>query len=343
MTANTLQSIRTLYDGMKGHNYGLPDCLAFLRERMDAKPELNFWELGAITGDTVAQIYNRCATTQCEYCVSGYIAGEEHYRAIFGTMGIALDYVSAEKINADKTAYIGKVKDYIDRGLPVIVQTKMRDIPGWNSDVGTHCLIVGYEDDGAALLLLLEGDAPVRYDTSGYIDMNWLFAGEKLREVTLEELYLYAAKRMTYWLTLPQRDGMCFGSAAYRAWAEDIEGGRYEDETVDLWGDYGVYVCNTATSGDLPLFVLRSLAEMNPAYAAYSSLADEIFELLPTENPTGGPSKLWTDLEKLGAGLSNITRDLLCDNERRTKIAALLYEYADNLDRAVELLETAIK
>ena len=338
-----LPNIRGICDGMKGHNYALPDCLAFLWERLDESPALDFWRFAALTGDTVAQVYNRKPSTRCEYCVSGYLAGPEHIAYVFDALGYSHEYVTAAQINADKNEYLRQLISHIDRGVPVLVRFHMADIPGWDSDVGTYSLVVGYAREGNTLLLnfgCLNEDGEARlleYDASGEIRMDWIFVGEKLREITPEEIYLRAINMMSHWLTLPERDGMFFGAAAFRAWADDIESGRYEDESVDLWDNYGVYVCNLATSGGEPTYLFRQLAELNPQYAGYIELGETIQRLLPAETPTGGKTLDWIRLDELKGGL-DAERKVLCDKKKRGKIAAVLRERADRLDEAVRIL-----
>ena len=338
-----LPHIRGICDGMKGHNYALPDCLAFIWERLDEAPALDFWRFAAITGDTVAQVYNRNPSTRCDYCVSGYLAGPEHIAYVFGALGYGHEYVTAAQINADKENYLRQLVSHIDRGLPVLVRFHMADVPGWDSDVGTWSLVVGYAGEGNTLLLnfgCLNGDGEARlleYDASGEIGMDWIFVGEKQREITQEEIVLRAIKMMPHWLALPGRDGMFFGAAAFRAWADDIEAGRYEDEGAGLWDDYGVYVCNLATSGGEPTYLFRQLAELNPQYAHYIELGEKIQRLLPAETPTGGKTLDWIRLDKLKGGL-DAERKILCDKKKRGKIAAVLRERADHLDEALRLL-----
>jgi hypothetical protein len=165
--------------------------------------------------------------------------------------------------------------------------------------------------------------------------------------VTLDALYLDAVKRIPSWLTLPERDGMFFGTAAFRAWADDIEGGRYEDTATDLWADYSVYVCNVATTPALPYFMLKKLAEMRAEYADYLPLHDKISALFPAFKPDDmvvpddSKDGLWSELEHLGGGF-NVTRDVLCDKAKRGKIATVLRGYASRLDMAVELLHDGL-
>lgn len=344
--ANLLPDIRGIHDGYKGHNYGLPDCLVYVWERLNERVRLDFWDFAAITGDSVAQVYNRNLSTRCEYCVSGYLAGAEHIGQVFSALGYDYAYATAAQINSDKETYLRKVMQYIDRGILVLVKTAMADVPGWESDVGTYCPIVGYNDGGRTLLLMVGMHRLIRYETDGEVKMDWIFAGDRLREVTREELYLGAVKRIPYWLTLPECGGVFFGAAAFRAWADDIENERYEDDNTDLWTDYGVYVVNLATTPALPYFMLNKLAEMSAVYSGYKQLHDNISALFPAFKPDDmvpdeSKDGLWSELEHLGGGL-NVTREVLRDKAKRGKIAAAFRGYASRLDKAVELLNDGL-
>ena len=341
-----LPSIRGIFDGMKGHNYGLPDCLSFIWEHLNETVQPDYWDFAATTGDSVAMVYNRNLSSRDEYCVSGYLAGPEHIAHCFNVLGYGHSYVTAEQINADKERVLRQVKSCIDKGLPVLALTSLSAVPGWHSDVGDYCLIVGYEEQALTLNIGIKDDSGwlIKYDVSGEIGMNFIFVGEKRREITMEDIYLGAAQKMTHWLTLPEWDGKCFGAAAFRAWADDIEGGRYEDESIDLWDNYGVYVCNLATSPGVPSFVFRELAEMNSAHARCMALHDEIGKIFPACLPDDcvpkgtGKDGLWTMLERFGGGLYAKRKVLQSKNKCR-KIAAALREYAGRVDEVVRMLE----
>lgn len=335
-----LSDIRPLLDGMKGHNYALPDCIKFILERVGGHKDLYFWNIAALTGDTVAQVYDHNPAAGREYCVSGYLSGPEHIAHIFDALGYDREYVTAKQFNSDTAYYLRKIAAYISNGVPVLVKTNLNDIPAWKSDVGTHCLIVGYHPEKNTLELLVSGTEPIEYEMTGENKLDLIFIGEKRREVSREEVYRNIVKKMAYWLTLPERDGLYFGSAAYRAWADDIEQGRFAEEGFPLWENYGVYVCNLATNGDFAMFHLRELAEMNPRYSDLSHLNAEILKLTPTEKPDGnGKNLLWIQLDELGGGMDmDAVRETMRDKEKRSKVAAALRDYAKRLDQAVGLL-----
>jgi len=341
--SNKLRRIRRFFAGGLGHNYGLPDCVKFVLERLGAPDKPDYWDIAAITGDTVAQVYNRNPATGCEYCVSGYLAGPEHLAYVFDALGYACEYVPAGQID------VKRIVGYINRGIPVLVKTNMYDIPGWNEDVGTYPLVIGYKNKGQTLQLLVGDKKIIDYELHDQSKLDFIFIGEKRRDVTLEALYLKAIAKMPHWLTLPERDGMFFGAAAFRAWADDIEAGRFEDEALPLWENYGVYVCNLATSPAIPFFIFRKLAQMSPAYSRYMMLFDEIVKLLPSFKPddiTLDDSKdgLWSQLEHLGAGMDlEKTKITMRDKEKRAMVADALRDYAGRLDKALALLEEYIR
>ena len=343
---------RALCDGMKGHNYGLPDCMKFILECMGWGERPDFWDIAAITGDTVAQVYNHNPTTGCEYCVSGYLAGPEHIGYVFNTLGYGHEYVTAGQLNADNNRYIRKIVEMIDRNTPVLVKTNLNDMPDGHSDVRTYGLIVGYDNEGKTAKLLFGDAKTVDCVLTGENKMDLIFVGEKRHEVTLEELYIKAIRKMTHWLTLSERDGMFFGASAFRAWANDIEAGRFANENLSLWENYGVYVCNLATSGGEPTYIFRKLADMNQSYSYLAPLGEKIQKLLPAESPTGGRSLLWMQLEELGGGFwdesgggvdMDRVKTTMHDKEKRSKVADALRDYAERLDQAVELLKTGLR
>lgn len=344
-----ITNIRPLLDGYLGHNYGLPDCIKFMLEHLGSGEKLDFWDIAAITGDTVAQVYNHNPTTGSEYCVSGYLAGPEHIQYVFDTLGYGHEYITAKQLNADNNRYIRRIVEMIDRDTPVLVKTNLYDIPEWHSDVGTYCLIVGYDHGGQIIKLLFDGTETVDFILKGENKIDLIFIGEKQREVTLEELYIKAIQKMTHWLTLPEHDGLFYGAAAFRAWANDIETGRFADDSLPLWENYGVYVSNLATSPAIPFFIFKKLSQMNPAFSNYMELHDEIKKLFPSYKPddiTPDESKdgLWSDLEHIGGGMNmDVVRITMHDKEKRSKVAAVFRDYAERLDQTVELLNANLR
>lgn len=329
LSNNILPDVRGIIDGGDGRNYGFDDCMALLMERLAEKPEINYHTFAAITGDGLTQVYNKNKTTSCEYCVSGYLAGPEYISYVFDAIGYEHTYVTADVLNADKELYIQKLMSYIDRGLPVIVVTNLNTPPGFNTDVLTHFIYVGYEDYGKRLLFVRDSNATgYKLDTGDYIQQDWIFIGDKKKDIAFADIIRNAIIKAPYWMTLPENEGMFFGAEAYRAWADNIENGRYENET-DLWCNYGVYVCNLATNMCCTPMIFNQFIEANPQY---SEIANSILGIYSKISDCG------SDLEKLGGGF-NVTQEAMRDKEKRIKIADKIREAAIYMDEVVQILQ----
>jgi len=329
---NILPDIRGIINGMEGKNYAFNDCMAFLMERLEEKPKMNYWTFTGITGDGLTMVYNRNKSTFCEYCVSGYLAGADYVKYVFDAIGYEHTYVTAEQINANKMMYLQTLMAYIDKGVPVIVKTTLANTPNIKTDVLTYFLYVGYEDYGKTLLFLSGDNTTLyKYDTSGIVNQDWIFAGEKKCDISFDDIIHNAIMKMSHWLTLPEKNGMFFGAQAYRAWADDIENGRYENET-DLWSNYSVYICNMATNSGGSLAFLDQVEKSHPQYT------DMINKIAKQYTNTGnGEGGLWKVLEDLGGGF-NVTQEALCDKENRTKIVVNIREAADCMDEILQIL-----
>lgn len=340
---NKLSDIRGIINGDEGKNYAFDDCMAFLMERLGENPKLDYWTFTWITGDGLTQVYNRNQSILCEYCVSGYFARQEHIDYVFDAIGYGYTYVTAEQINADKEKYIQKVMDYIDKDIPVLVKTTMADTPV-DADVRTHCLFVGYEEEGNTLLFISDYDNIFKYDTTDIIKQDWIFVGEKKRVIAFEDIILNSVRKMQYWLTLSEKNGKFFGAAAFRAWADDIENDRYKHET-DLWANYGVYFCNMATNSwannisDAPhASLINKFVQM---HLQFTVMKDKIAEQYFKIGNGDGAGGIWKDLENLGGGF-NVNHEALRDKEKRTKIADKIREAADCLETVVRILKQNI-
>ncbi|MDR1261865.1 MAG: hypothetical protein LBK46_00090 [Oscillospiraceae bacterium] len=337
-TNNKLLNIRGIGDGMQGKNYIFDDIMAFLMERL-GRPELDYWLFTGVTGDGVAMVYNRKPTTHCEYCVSGFLAGSRYVRSVFEAVGYGCDYITAAQVNMDKAAWLKKLMESIDKGIPVVVKTALSDMPAFPNDVGTYFLCVGYEDGGNALLFVSNSEGSLyKYHAAGKIRQDWIFVGEKVKEFTADEIVRAAAVNMTHWLSFPEKDGVFFGAQAFRAWADDIGSGRYDNES-DMWGNYGVFFCNLATNSwannisDAPhASLLYKLAKLNPEY---SDVRDKVAEQYFRIGNGDGKGGIWNELEGLGGGF-NANHETLHDN--RAQIAAKLREAAECTDEIVRVL-----
>lgn len=339
ITKNKVPDIRGIANGMEGKNYPFNDCMAFIMERLGENPQLDYWTFTWITGDGFTQIYNKNQSTLCEYCVSGFLAGKEHINHVFNTIGYDYTYVTAEQINEDKKQYIQKVKECIDNGIPVLVKTTIADTPTDNSEF-TYCLFVGYEDNGNLLSYTNPYENIVKYDTRNTVKQDWIFIGEKNREIVYDDIILNAVKKIRNWLTMPEDDGKCYGAAAFRAWADDVEKGRFENES-DLWANYGVYFCVLATNSwannisDAPhASLMNKFVQIHPKFEAMRDKIAKQYFRIGNGDGAGG---IWKELEDLGGGF-NVSNEVMRDKGKQKMIAEKLREAADCIDEVVRIL-----
>jgi hypothetical protein len=237
---------------------------------------------------------------------------------------------------------------YIDKGIPVICNHRGKDPNvkwGW-------AVIVGYEDYGKTLLYITSELKEPEHITPdalfpdpdnlipGQENSNgWIFIGEKRKEVELAELY---RKRI---LTLPQllttkTEDYCFGAEAFRSWASDIENGKFDGmkiEEFDPWYMYTVYVCNLATNSSCCHGFLEKALQLNPDLTFIKEIHRLYDRMRKMWNEQNGE-----DLESIGGGF-NITLETLQNKNRRSRIAAKLREFAEVVDKVVEVVNSGMK
>jgi hypothetical protein len=344
---NHIPNIRDLFSYGDARNFAFDNCMAFLMGKLGEKQKLDYWIITGITGNGYTPVYSRTdSITACEYCVSGYLAGPKYVSHVFGAIGYGHTYVAAEQLNADKPMYIRKLMDHIDRGIPVVAISRS-NMPSSDIDALTHYLYVGQEDYEKASLFSKKTDDEL-YRKLGAMDsipQDWIFAGEKIRDIALLDICRNAVRKIPYWLTLPERNGIFFGSSAYRAWADDIEAARYDSDT-DAFHNYGVYMCSLATIAwannayDAPYAsIVNRLAQIDTRYVDMSAQVARQYFMLGEENQAHGVhSGIWKDLEDLGAGLNHYSRDAFRSKETCAKIAGKFREAADCMDNVAQTL-----
>jgi len=138
-------------------------------------------------------------------------------------------------------------------------------------------------------------------------------------------------------LLTTKTDEYCFGAEAFRAWAGDIENGKFDNvkpEEFDGWDAHISNICNMATNGSCVMnFTCRAQA-LNPDMTFLNEDINKLYDRT---------AQIWNndngqDLEALGGGF-NVTLEALQDKERRGKIAAKIREAADRMDEVVRVLE----
>ncbi|MGI6194076.1 MAG: hypothetical protein GX164_07690 [Clostridiales bacterium] len=206
-------------------------------------------------------------------------------------------------------------------------------------------MFVGYEDYGKTLLQLT-GDInePERITIDKATDAvqwhgyeyksGWVFVGDKKENIPLAEIYRRAIKNIIP-LQGIKTDKYCFGSAAFRSWAQDILNGKFVEMTADKfdpWCDYTDYVCVLATNSSCCHEFLKRAQKLNPDMTFLEEVSSLYLRMKRMWNDNNGE-----DLEAIGGGF-NITLEALQNKEQCSKIAAKILECADAMDEIVRVL-----
>jgi len=326
---NIIPVIHRLVTDEYGENYWFNGCAKYVMECL-GEPDYDYWFFAGLTGDLFTQHY---AYTKSYWdAVDGYRFEEnpkQFVKDIFAKCGYAATYVSKQEIEENTEMYLQTLVAYIDKGIPVI---------NWEGPCG---VFVGYEEFGKILLCITGNkNQPERIpfdqvlQNPGIINNGWIFVGEKKETLSLAQIYrdaiaaipqLFSVKTNTY----------CFGAEAFRAWAKDIENGKFDGmkpEDFDTWFHYTNYVCVLATNGSCCHGFLQKALELNPDMR----FLEEVGALYKKMKYMGNGDK--DSLEALGGGF-NVTLEALQDKENRGKIAAKIREFADITDEVMQIIQ----
>ncbi|MDR1117189.1 MAG: hypothetical protein LBL09_02955 [Oscillospiraceae bacterium] len=268
---------------------------------------------------------------------------------IIGSNGQGCKYFKS--IRVSQLAYTPKTKIRKEE-LAMITKQSNNMIPVIRCG-GSTGVFVGYEDYGK-VLLYITGDksepewialnetfAPNPFHGYDY-KSGWIFVGDKKENRPLARIYREAIQDIAPMQRI-KTDAYCFGAEAFRAWAKDIEDGKFDKVTLeafDPWCDHTNYVCTLATNGSCCHGFLKRAQELNPDIdylEKVSTLYRRIAEMWGGDNNHNDPDSL----EALGGGF-NVTLEVLQDKEKRAKIAAKIREFADVTDEIVRIIQANI-
>ena len=334
---NTIPIVHRLITSEHGENYWFNGCVKYVMECLGEK-DYDYEFFAGITGDVFTQHY--CYKGSPMYsgdALSSYMMNEnidskpaDFVAEVFGKCGYAATYVSNHDIRKNTEMYLNTLTSYIDKGIPVIT---------WGHLYG---IFVGYEDYGKVLLYITgDNNQPERIplekalrgevtDTGG-----WIFVGEKNENKSLAQLYRSAIVQLPHTLNI-KTDAYCFGAEAFRAWAHDIESGKFDDmtnENFDAWYYHTNYVCVLATNGSCCHGFLKRAQELNPDMDFLEEISNQCrryAQIWGGEGSGNDPD----NLEALGGGF-NVTLESLQDKEKRDKIATKIRECAEVTERIV--------
>ena len=318
MKCNQISVIHRLIDSNKGENYWFNGCAAYVMECLN-EADFDYDFFAGVTGDVFTQHYTYGGIAWDGF--SSYMLEEkpaEFVKETFAKRGYRAEY--ADKLDMQK------VVEYIDKNVPVII---------WKSLFG---VIVGYE--GEDTLLYISGDeSELKRTKLSEIDKGcFVFVSEKVKDIPLSEIYTQAISEIVPRFSI-NTDKYCMGADAFRAWADEVKSGKFDGEdkeTFDLWANYTNFVCVAATNGSCCHEFLKRARGLTgfDFLEEVSALYRKMAEMWGGDDNRNDPNSL----EVIGGGF-NITLETLQDKEKREKIAAKIYDFADVTDEIAALLK----
>lgn len=340
---NIIPTIHRLVTDEYGENYWFNGCAKYVMECL-GEPDYDYWFFAGLTGDVFTQHYTY--TKYSGDALSSYMMDEkpaQFVEEIFAKCGYAATIVSQNDLQKNTGMYLQTLIAYIDKGIPVIAWGKAPMV----GELGVG-VFVGYEDYGKVLLyitgnnnqperILLDKALESQANTDG-----WIFVGDKKENRPLAEIYREAIHAIPQYQNI-KTDTYCFGAEAFRAWARDIENGKFDEMTIeefDTWAYYTNYVCVLATNGSCSSEFLKRARELNPDMGfleEVSALYRRTAEMWGGDNNRNDADSL----EALGGGF-NITLEILQDKEKRGKIASKLRKFAECADEIIQTIQKNI-
>ena len=334
---NIIPVIHRLVTDEYGENYWFNGCAKYVMECLGEK-DYDYWFFAGLTGDIFTQHYTY--TKYSGDALSSYMMDENSAQFVeetFAKCGYAATYVCNRDLRKNSEMYLQALIAYIDKGIPVIV---------WGNPLG---VFVGYEDFGKVLLYITgNNNQPERIPLNEALQRQvkvggWIFVGEKKESRPLAELYREAIRAIPHHFNV-KTDTYCFGPEAFRAWARDIENGKFDgmtSEEFDAWGYHSNYVCVLATNGSCCHEFLKRARGLNPDMG----FLEEVSALYRRTAEMWGGDRNRRDansLEILGGGF-NVTLEALQNKEKRGRIATKICECGDVTDEIVRVLNSGLE
>lgn len=353
---NIISNIHRLVTDEYGENFWFNGCTKYVMECL-GETDYDYLFFAGISGDQFTQYYPKHnymgdSFSSCMLsCNSNsylresgdcfeFCEGESGYaERIFERCGYSSTFVSNRMLRKNTEMYLNTLVSYIDKGVPVIF---------WGLGEPSMGVFVGYEEHGSRLLYITgNNDSPESIslekaleipDPSWSEKFGWIFVGEKKENKELADIYRKAIIDLPK-LLVTETPEFFLGADAFRAWANDVENGKFDSvkpEEFDPWFYYSTYICALATIGSCCHGFLDKARRLNPDMTFLEDVSRLYHDYEDLWNRTEG------NLEALGGGF-NVTLGALQDKERREKIATKLRDFADVTDEIIKVLNSGIK
>lgn len=333
---NLIPIIHRLVTDELGENYWFNGCASYVMECL-GEPDYDYQFFAGLTGDVFTQSYSLDGKYRGNG-ISEFAIFEGNTREMEGTFnkcGYAATFVSVDELGRNTEMYLQTLIAYIDKGVPVI---------SWDNGGTPVGVFVGYEEYGKVLLYITgNSNEPARMPLEKAITAKadfggWIFVGGKKESIPLAAIYREAIQRLPRLLTT-KNERYCCGEHAFRAWANDVERGKFDGmkpEDFESWSMYLSFVCDAATNGSCCHEFLKRARELNPDMGFLEEVS-RLYRRMAEMWGGEGEKNDEDSLEALGGGF-NVTLEALQDKERRGKIAAKLREFAVVTETIVRVL-----
>ncbi|MCL2487264.1 MAG: hypothetical protein FWE80_01120 [Oscillospiraceae bacterium] len=361
MNANMIPNRPQLVNNWFGENYYFNGAARYVMGCLGEMALADYSLFAGVTGDSLTQFYSLGDPKGDS--ASDYYLGLRGLAGVFEKVGCAAEAFSERELRDDCDCLLKKIVGSIDRRIPVI---------WFHSGVtGGIGVVVGYEENGGTLLYLradiTEPERLILDETffrgeeeKNLIDTcGWIIVDGRRKDVSLKEIYRNAILRLPELLTT-KTDAYVFGAGAFRAWADDIENGKFDrmkpEEFAGNFFAYEAYVVNLATnSGGCQSFLERA-QQLNPDFTFLQDVRKQyrmtnylwngghwIKDVHSPEERAEMVRLFGPDtLETLG-GAFGCKLETLQDKEKRIPIVKHLRKFADCIDEAVKTLKTSIE
>ncbi len=325
-----LENARLLCDGMLGQNYWFNGCMEYLMECLGEVCDYDYCFFSGVTGDSFTQIYSKnpyCMTL----CLTDQLLADVIDKA-FDACGYSYDFITG--VNAEnRSDYYEDIRKYIDRGIPVIIKSKL------TGSFDNYGVICGYDDDH--FYYLFGDDKQPKIYPERFFEL--IFVKDKKECVALPEVYRKTVMEIPSMLTRPQTRDFSFGRQAFIDWAASLQNGMFDEisnddlvwythsGTFSCWNMHGNYLCILGTNGCAEVFLRRAL-ELNP----YMKFIEQLLPLYQRHNGDG-----FAALSAMENGFE-IYPQILKDKNRMKPISDKISETGKILDEVLNIFENII-
>jgi hypothetical protein len=269
-------------------NYFLDSAIYSIGKKLGITYELSFHGVSAITGDMFAYYYNK--NKPCDSGITNYFFEPEVVKKAYKAFGYDCITFTNEAINANTNLVIDKIKESIDKEIPVL---------GWG--MGTlpeGCLIGGYNDNALLVNLYLGPDRLPKgsIDEDGYTlktkedlqkSLGVFIIGDKVEQSSEEEVVIDAIKNIPALYTRKPENGYVFGKDAFKEWSNVLLNEEYfenktDDEINNITWDYHCSpycaICTTQSYKFMSLAAgrFRHIKGIFPLANEYFSIRDNV-------------------------------------------------------------------